>query len=113
MIGYYLSSNNEMYYSAKTQTFSPTKHTLTRKEEQSSFLLAHLLGVGGGWRWNIYREIERSSKGESIPAGREFEAGGRGARKSSSRGQPLQRPLAHREEERDWLGDEVPQQGKF
>ena len=28
MIGYYLSSNNEMCYSAKTQTFSPTKHTL-------------------------------------------------------------------------------------
>jgi len=48
MIGYYLSSNNEMYYSAKTQTFSPTKHTLTRKEEQSAFLLAHLLDVGGG-----------------------------------------------------------------
>ena len=27
MIGYYLSSNNEMCYSTKTQTFSPTKHT--------------------------------------------------------------------------------------
>ena len=28
MIGYYLSSNNEMCYSAKTQIFSSTKHTL-------------------------------------------------------------------------------------
>ena len=29
MIEYYLTSNNEMCYSAKTQTFSPTKHTLS------------------------------------------------------------------------------------
>ena len=28
MIRHYLSSNNEMCYSAKTQTFSSTKHTL-------------------------------------------------------------------------------------
>jgi len=27
MIGYYLSSNNEMCYSTKNQTFLPTKHT--------------------------------------------------------------------------------------
>ena len=29
MIGYYLSSNNEICYSTKIQTFTPTKHTLT------------------------------------------------------------------------------------
>ena len=34
MIGHYLSSNNEMCYSVKTQTFSPTKHTLNRKSKR-------------------------------------------------------------------------------
>ena len=33
MIGYYLSSNNEMCYSSKTQNFSPTKHTRRGKRE--------------------------------------------------------------------------------
>ena len=28
MIGHYLSNNNEMCYSTKTQTFSRTKHSL-------------------------------------------------------------------------------------
>ena len=31
MIGHQLSSNNEMGYSAKTQTFSPTKHTRKKR----------------------------------------------------------------------------------
>ena len=31
MIGYYLSSNNEIYYSTKIQTFSPAKHALSKK----------------------------------------------------------------------------------
>ena len=32
MIRHYLSNNNEMCYSIKTQTFSPTKHTLDQKK---------------------------------------------------------------------------------
>ena len=40
MIGYYLSSNNEIYYSTKTQTFSPTKHTVV----EHNLFLGHDFG---------------------------------------------------------------------
>ena len=34
MIVHYLSSNNEMYYSTKIQTFSRTKHNLSETGQQ-------------------------------------------------------------------------------
>jgi hypothetical protein len=33
MIGHYLSINNEIYYSAKTNNFSPTKQDRNQKEK--------------------------------------------------------------------------------
>jgi len=48
MIGHYLSSNNKMCYSIKTQTFSPTKQGLTRTIGNHASLLAQNTQEQGG-----------------------------------------------------------------